>query len=143
MFGPHLTLDLYDCNEKKLLDVNLVRGILEELPDIIGVHKITAPNVILYSGSPDSFDKGGVSGFIMFAESHLSIHTFVAQKHTFVDIFSCKSFDIEKTTNYFIGKFGSERVEKNLIMRGRHFPREMEKAKQIVVNQRKKRHLNV
>lgn len=33
MFGPHLTLDLYGCNEKKLADLDFIYKILDELPD--------------------------------------------------------------------------------------------------------------
>ncbi len=138
MFGPHLTLDIYGCNKEKLMDVELVTNILEELPEQLGLHKISKPNVVVYEGNPNSFDKGGISSFIMFAESHLSIHTFQEQKHAFIDMFSCKMFDVDAVTKYFVDVFGAEKAEKNLIFRGKHFPRDIEKAAPIVIKQRKK-----
>lgn len=138
MFGPHLTLDLYSCNKKKLNDVDFVNHILDEVPDIIGMHKISAPTVVLYPGNPASFDQGGISGFILIAESHISIHTFLTQEYVSVDIFSCKNFNIKKAQDYFIEKFEAKKVEKHLITRGRHFPRDIEKLKTIIADSRKK-----
>lgn len=90
MFGPHLTLDLYLCNKKRLLDLDFIYKILDELPDLIGMHKISPPQVMIQHANPDTFDKGGISGFVLIAESHISVHTFVAQEYVSIDIFSCK-----------------------------------------------------
>jgi len=137
MFGPHLTLDLYGCNEKKLVDKEFIQTILDELPDFIGMHKISQPNVVVHPGNPDSFDKGGISAFILIAESHISIHTFRGYGFVSVDMFSCKKFDVKKAVKYLVEKFEAKKVEKNLLMRGREFPRDLEKAKEIVLKSRK------
>lgn len=49
-FGPHLTLDLNKCNKNKLSDCNLVFNLLNELPEKIGMTKITQPYVFPYNG---------------------------------------------------------------------------------------------
>lgn len=138
MFGPHLTLDLYGCNKKLLSNLDFVTKILEELPDLIGMHKISEPFVLNYDGNSNSFDKGGISAFIIIAESHISIHTFPEQEFASVDVFSCKNFDIKIAENYLIEKFDAKKVEKHFIMRGKEFPRDIEKAKEIVLKERKK-----
>jgi len=79
MFGPHLTLDLYSCDKKRIVDKKFIEKFLDKFPIIIGMHKISKPFVIYYKGKKNSFDKGGVSGFVLIAESHISIHTFVEQ----------------------------------------------------------------
>lgn len=137
MFGPHLTLDLHDCNEKKLVDEEFIQTILDELPDFIGMHKISRPNIVMHRGNPNSFDKGGISAFILIAESHISIHTFRGYGFVSADIFSCKKFDVGKAVKYLVEKFEAKKVEKNLLMRGREFPRDLEKAKEIVLRSRK------
>ena len=50
MFGPHLTMDMYGCNKKKLKDVNVVFNFLNELPELIGMTKIMPPYTFSYSG---------------------------------------------------------------------------------------------
>lgn len=138
MLGPHLTLDLYGCSEKNISDSNLIYKILDELPELIQMHKISQPQIIVYPGKENSFDKGGISAFVLIAESHISIHTWKGYGYASVDIFSCKNFDVKKVEEYLVDKFKPKKVEKRLIMRGREFPKELEKAARIVLKQREK-----
>lgn len=138
MFGPHLTLDLYGCNEERISSPDLIAQILDELPRLINMHKISEPQVMSYPGKPNSFDKGGISAFVIIAESHISIHTFNGYGYASIDIFSCKAFDIRGAEKYFIEKLGAKKIEKNLIMRGREFPRDVAKASKLVFKQRNK-----
>jgi len=139
--GPHLTLDLYGCSKRKLTDFSFIYKILDELPSLIGMNKISEPSVSFFSGNPlgkkDSFDQGGISAFVLIAESHIAIHTFAAQDFASVDIFSCKHFDVEKAEKYLVRAFDAKRVEKNLFDRGKEFPKNIELAKPIVVEERK------
>lgn len=138
MLGQHLTLDFYDCNKGDLDSFDFIHNILDELPDLIGMKKLTKPSLTVYDGNAESFDKGGISGFVIIAESHISIHTFKEQNYASIDIFSCKDFDIDKTINYLVNKLGSNRFEKNLINRGNHFPKDVKLAESIVNTQRSK-----
>jgi len=137
MFGPHLMLDCYGCDENKLKDLEFVLKFLDDLPDLIGMHKIAEPHAIDYPGKPDSFDKGGVSALVIIAESHISIHTFPSYNYMNVDIFSCKNFDVNKAVEFIIKSFGVKRFEKKLLYRGLEFPKEIPKAIEIIKNQRK------
>ena len=38
-------------------------------------------------------------------------------------MFSCKPFDVEKAEKYIMDLFKPEKVERNLIQRGKEFPR--------------------
>lgn len=138
MFGPHLTLDMYSCSKEKLNDVEFIRQILNELPELINMTKISEPEITYYSGDETTFDNGGISAFVIIAESHISVHTFVKQQFVFFDIFSCKEFDVEQAERYLLEKFQPKKVEKHLITRGREFPKDVEKAKTIVLKSRKK-----
>ena len=138
MFGPHLMLDCYECNEKKLRDLNFVLKFLNDLPDLIDMHKISEPHAIDYPGNPKSFDKGGISAVVIIAESHISIHTFPSHRYMSVDIFSCKNFDVERATDFTIKTFEVKKVEKKLLNRGTEFPKQIPKAMKIVGKQREK-----
>lgn len=56
--------------------------------------RITEPEVLKYD-APKSEDSG-VSGFVIIAESHISIHTFPNRDYVNIDIFSCQPFDHDK-----------------------------------------------
>lgn len=137
MFGPHLTIDLYGCDAKLLSDTSHIFRILDEMPELLNMKKISKPQVMPYEGSAGTFDKGGISAFVIIATSHISIHTFVAQKYASVDIFSCKEFDTDRAVKYISGKFKAKKLETNLFDRGKEFPKEVERAKALVVRERK------
>ena len=120
-FGPHLTLDLIGCPKEILQDYNLHFKLLKDLPELIGMTPITQPYVFPYSGLVPE-DKG-ITGIVIIAESHLSIHSFEDKGYTFIDMFSCKPFDVEKAEKYIMDLFKPEKVERNLIQRGKEFPR--------------------
>ena len=121
-FGPHLTLDLNKCNIDKLSDYRFIFNLLSELPEKIGMTKITQPYVFPYNGLVP--EDSGITGVVIIAESHISIHTFEQKSYVFIDLFSCKDFDVEFAKNYFINAFESEDVEINVIQRGIRFPRD-------------------
>lgn len=120
-FGPHVTIDGKGCNLEKLKDMKYVFDILNNLPEKIGMHKMTLPHVVewvdAWSGQP------GISGFVMIAESHISIHTFPAEDYVFMDIFSCKSFDTEAAIEYLKEAFECRETDINIVQRGKDFPR--------------------
>jgi S-adenosylmethionine decarboxylase len=120
-FGPHLMLDLSECNADKLKDYNLVFDVLNELPEKIGMTKITQPYVFPYSGLVPE-DKG-ITGTVIIAESHISIHTFQEKDYCFVDVFSCKDFDVEFAAEYLVNVFESKSFDKHVVQRGKNFVR--------------------
>lgn len=120
-FGPHLTLDLKDCPKEILQDYNLHFDLLKKLPELIGMTPITQPYIFPYSGLVPE-DKG-ITGIVIIAESHLSIHSFEEKGFTFIDIFSCKEFDVEKAVEHILQTFKPKSYERNLVQRGKYFPR--------------------
>lgn len=121
-FGPHLTLDLNKCNVDKLSDYRFIFNLLNELPEKIGMTKITQPYVFPYNGLVP--EDSGITGVVIIAESHISIHTFEQKSYVFIDLFSCKDFDVEFAKKYFIDAFEAEDVEINVIQRGIRFLRD-------------------
>jgi len=60
----------------------------------------------------------GISGFVLIAESHLSIHTFPARGLVWADIFSCKGFDAERVVERVKSTFGLGDTRLHLLERG-------------------------
>ncbi len=122
-FGPHLMLDLNECDIDRLRDLPFIFNLLNNLPDEIGMTKITQPYVFPYEGLVP--DDEGITGTVIIAESHISVHTFPRKRYCFVDLFSCKTFDVDRARQRLIEAFGSMRPEEHLVQRGREFPRGM------------------
>ncbi|KJJ85192.1 S-adenosylmethionine decarboxylase proenzyme [Candidatus Omnitrophus magneticus] len=120
-FGPHLMMDLTNCNPDKLKDYEFIFNVLNDLPEKIGMTKITQPYVFPYSGLVPE-DKG-ITGTVIIAESHISIHTFQEKDYCFVDVFSCKDFDVEFAAEYIINAFECKKHEKYIVHRGKDFTR--------------------
>lgn len=134
MFGPHLILEAYGCDKEKLADLNLVSQTLDAYPDQLDMTKIMPPYVFRYSGAvPDDW---GVSGVVLIAESHISIHTFPDKGFVTLDIFSCRDFDVDAAIEYFCSIFKPESYEKQLLQRGREFPRSAGRAGTIIEGER-------
>jgi len=136
MFGPHLILEAYGCPKDLLGDLGKVSEVLDIYPEQLDMTKIMPPYVFRYTGSvPDDW---GVSGIVLIAESHISIHTFADKGFVTLDIFSCRDFDVDEAVAFFSAQFKPERIEKQLIMRGREFPRSAPKAAQIIEHERER-----
>lgn len=134
MFGPHLILEAYGCPQDLLADLGLVSQTLDSYPEQLDMTKIMPPYVFRYQGTvPDDW---GVSGVVLIAESHISIHTFPEKGFVTLDIFSCREFDVDEAIKYFAGVFKPESWEKQVLMRGREFPRSLGRATSIVEAER-------
>lgn len=121
-FGVHLTLDGYMGDASKLNDFKLVYKTLDELPTKLGMHKLMPPYVVIAQAN-DKKDPGGISGFVMIAESHISIHTFPGKKFVSIDVYTCQDkLAATRIINYFKEVFGLQEVETNIVKRGLKFP---------------------
>jgi S-adenosylmethionine decarboxylase len=105
----HVIIDGYGGDPDQLSDENEVRVILDHYPEMMGMTKITQPKVIRYQGTkPEDW---GVSGYVMIAESHISLHTFPERRLVWADIFSCKDFDATAVLEDLKQRFGLEHMD--------------------------------
>ena len=120
-YGPHLMLDLNDCNPAVLDDLEACFSLLNDLPEKIGMTKITQPYVFRYS-APVPEDEG-ITGLAIIAESHISLHTYPRKRFAFVDLFSCKPFDVQGARDHIVRFFQSKSPAFHVQERGVAFPR--------------------
>jgi S-adenosylmethionine decarboxylase len=130
----HLTIDGFGGSPEKLSSEELVRGLLDCLPERIGMTKISAPHVQRYVGEkPEDW---GVSGFVLIAESHISIHTFPDHGHVWVDVFSCKGFDEDKAVSDVCDAFDVQSIDTKRLERGLEYPHDVRSAIPVAEGER-------
>lgn len=125
-FGYHMTLDFYGCPLQQLTDLKLCYKVLDELPAVLKMKKLTVPQVILADGNAEEGgkDPGGITGFIVIAESHISLHTFARRGFISLDIYSCKEFSYEQAERYLVSIFQPKDREIYTLNRGTRYPSE-------------------
>ena len=79
--GKHLLLELNDCDPKLLNDIVFIREIMLAAANESGA--------TVLGESFHQFSPQGVSGVILIAESHLSVHTWPEHGYAGADIFTC------------------------------------------------------
>lgn len=128
----HLIIDGYGNDRTILADRNLIYELLDAFPAEIGMQKIAPPYVFRYAGAkPEDW---GISGLVLIAESHISIHTFVDRSLVNIDVFSCKAFDAKMATDKLESKLQLTRMRSYLLERGlEHFDRPMSLPESIVI----------
>jgi S-adenosylmethionine decarboxylase len=111
----HLIIDGYTANKQILQDEMFLRQVLDKIPDLIGMTKISEPFVFRYLGEkPEDW---GYSGFVFIAESHISFHTFVERNYINIDVFSCLDFDTDNAIEHLTEKFELARYKTYLVNR--------------------------
>ena len=112
----HVIVDGFGGDPDQLSDENVVRAILDLYPDEMGMTKIAPATVVRYKGTkPEDW---GVSGYVMIAESHISVHTFPERCLIWADIFSCKHFDAVPLVDDLRRRFGLREMQVNILERG-------------------------
>ncbi|NTW34999.1 MAG: adenosylmethionine decarboxylase [Syntrophobacteraceae bacterium] len=129
-FGVHLMLDGYGCDRAVLEDIQFIYNFLDEYPDQMNMTKIMPPYVFRYNGAvPEDW---GVSGFVLIAESHISVHTFPDKQYLSLDMFSCKPFDTDDAVEAVRKHFRMQKYEKRVLDRGQEFPNTIQESAQVV-----------
>jgi S-adenosylmethionine decarboxylase len=112
----HLIIDGYGGDPHRLAELEVTRAFLDNVPTEIGMVTIAPPYVCRYEGPKPS--DWGISGFVLIAESHLSVHTFPERGLLWADIFSCKSFDADRLVEAVREDFSLREARVTLLGRG-------------------------
>ena len=107
--GLHLLLDLYGA--RHLADAAAIKIVLVEAAASAGAQVISA-HVHAFAG------KAGVTGVVLLAESHISIHTWPELGLAAVDIFMCGAADVQKARASIEAALQPDRVHVTEVQRG-------------------------
>ncbi len=79
--GRHILVEMYDCDPVVLNDQESVNRMMLQAAELAGA---TIVGNVIHKFSPQ-----GVSGVVVIAESHLSIHTWPESGYAALDLFTC------------------------------------------------------
>ena len=134
-YGMHLTMRLAGITCKEVLfDEKLLEQCIKYLVDQIGMRILKGP---LAAKEYSSFEKRGCSVVVILYESHVAIHTYSNLGEAFIDVFSCREFNVQtiiKSLNRFLGDF--EIIEKNIFSRGAQWGIKIDKEMEKWQNQK-------
>lgn len=108
--GRHLIAEYYGCEADFLDDPEPLMRRMTEAARICGA---TVVNEASHRFSPC-----GVSGAVLIAESHLSIHTWPEQRYVAVDIFTCGGLDPRPGCDHLGEALGAASMRVQEILRG-------------------------
>jgi S-adenosylmethionine decarboxylase len=115
--GRHLLCEFYGCDRGPLDDVEAVAAILRAAAHEVGA-TIVAEAFHRYAPH-------GVSGTLLIAESHLSLHTWPEHGYVAVDIFTCGGLDPRPGFALIAARLGARSTRAHEIARG--LPEELER----------------
>ena len=111
ILGHHTLIELHECDAEKLRDVAGVRALMIEAVKESGGTYVTD---VFHHFSPL-----GVSGVIVIAESHVTIHTWPEHGYAAVDVFTCgESFDHGKFVALMREGLAATNVKTQTLRRG-------------------------
>jgi S-adenosylmethionine decarboxylase len=115
-------LDGYNANPDTLSDKQRLLEILQSLPSEMNMHTICDP-VVVEVGQKNKKDPGGISGFVMIAESHISFHTFPNRAFVTIDVYTCQNdLDTDTLTEKFTKCFELQDMDVQVVKRGTKYP---------------------
>lgn len=109
--GWHVLMELSDCDPDRLRSVRGIRAAMREAARLAGG---TVVRSVFHAFSP-----WGVSGVVVIAESHLTIHTWPEHGYAAVDVFSCSPrLDAGAVRRHLRTSLGASRVTMKRLRRG-------------------------
>lgn len=112
----HVIVDGYGGDPQQLADESVVRALLDQYPQTMGMTRIAPPSVVRYQGPKP--EDSGLSGFVMIAESHISVHTFPQRRLLWADVFSCQAFEAAPLVEDLKARFRLREMSVRILKRG-------------------------
>jgi S-adenosylmethionine decarboxylase len=108
--GRHLIAEFYGCESVLINTVADIRQMMLEAAEVVGATVV--------GESFHHFSPIGVSGTVVIAESHLSVHTWPEHGYVAVDIFTCGGLDPRPGFEFLKKKLGASSSRVQEIVRG-------------------------
>src|SRR5260370_39353517 len=89
----HLMMELYGCDRQLLSNEPLIRRVLDEYPGRVDMEKVSPVHLSQIETS-NPLD-AGLSGFVIIAQSHISLHAWPEYCEVDIDICLFKEFSQE------------------------------------------------
>ncbi|MEE8408960.1 MAG: adenosylmethionine decarboxylase [Myxococcota bacterium] len=107
----HSMLEMFDCPQERLNDVEFAREVVREAA--------VAAGATVLAEVAHRFEPQGVTAIAVLAESHLSVHTWPEYGYAAADVFTCgTTTDPEAACRLLADRFGAARHELKTLSRG-------------------------
>jgi len=116
--GKHLLIDAYGCSKEYLCDADEIRDMLLKITKMIGLKPLSEPLIYVVDETMIKKKDIGITGGIIFMESHFTFHAFPEQEYFSADIYSCKDFDHQLVTEYIGNLYLPNDLKETVILRG-------------------------
>lgn len=116
--GKHLLIDAYGCKSDNLRDSAVIRSMLLDITKIVGLKPLSDPLIYVVDETMIDKKETGITGGIIFMESHFTFHSFHEQEYFSADIYSCKDFEHGSVIRYINDLFNPEHLKETVILRG-------------------------
>lgn len=114
--GVHFLIDLFGCSN------------LEKKEDVkkICLEVVRGSNLTLLNSTFHQFSPSGVTGLVLLAESHMSVHTWPEHKSVSADVYCCVLSEdhipmakkkSEKAFKLLVKKFKAKKAKKAVVIR--------------------------
>lgn len=109
--GRQILVELYDCASDKINNTDFIQSTM--------LKATRASGATIISHDFHQFSPHGVSGVIVIAESHVSIHSWPEYDYAAVDIFTCgDTIDAGAIRDHLKKEFEAQRISQKEIERG-------------------------
>lgn len=115
-FGQELVLNLYDCDLTKISSGEEIKKFVITLcDDVIHMKRYGEPQIPHFGH--DNPITAGYSLVQLIETSSITGHFSEYKKSCYINIFSCKWFDMEKAAAFTQGFFGAKRIQATFLKR--------------------------
>ncbi len=122
--GMHVIMELYGCPSEAIATVSSVKELVDTIIKESGVNRI--------SEFYHQFRPHGVTGIVLLAESHISVHTWPEKGYVALDIYTCGSATKAlKAAEVAVEVFRPKKVVRKDMMRGLEHETEVGKAVEV------------
>lgn len=111
-FGNHLLVEYHGCDVEILDDAARIEEAMRRAAEAAGATVVTA--------AFHRFAPQGVSGVVLIAESHLSVHTWPEHGYAAIDFYTCGACLPERAHEVLRQALGAGRAELMRVHRGRN-----------------------
>lgn len=116
--GKHLIIDAYGCDPQALWDVDTIKNMLLDVTRIVGLRPLSETLIYEVDESMIELESTGITGGIIFMESHFTFHAFPEKNYFSADIYSCNSFEHEKVVKHISKLFSPANTSEIVLIRG-------------------------
>ena len=111
--GAEWIVDAFGCDPRALASIEEIRAFFDDVVHDLSLKPLASPAFHVFPGP------GGITGYLMLAESHLSCHTFPETGFAAFDLFCCRERPEWPWEAALAARFGATEVSVRRLSRGR------------------------